>query len=154
MSIHRFATPALLAFGLLAACASHVPPLRADGTTVVAGSKTAGMSGPDAMRAVLAVGARLTVDHGARYFRIVGTESFYGTSSSVRPGANVAIRVYQPGEIQPDAPGVWDAQQILTSGPPAFAAASVVTSPSQRTYAPATQEKKLTPHCNAYGCEW
>ena len=154
MSIHRFAAPALLALGLLAACASHMPPLRADGTAVILGSKTDGMSGPDAMRTVLTAGARVTVDHGGRYFRIVGMGSPYGTNLSVRPGANVAIRVYRQGEIEPHAPGVWDAQQILTRGPPASAtAANAVVSPSQRTYAPAAPGK-LTPHCNALGCEW
>ncbi len=153
MSIHRVAALALLAFCLLAGCASHMPPLRADGTTVLLGSRTAGMSIPDAMRTMLAVGARVTVDHGGRYFRVVGTESSYGTNLSVRPGADVVIRIYQSGEVEPKAPGVWDAQQILTSGPPASATASLAASPSQQTYRPAAPGK-LTPRCNAFGCEW
>jgi hypothetical protein len=57
----------------------------------------------DAAQTVLVEGAAITVDHGYRFFRLTGP---------IRPGVDVMIRVYGKGEIDPHAPGVYDANAI------------------------------------------
>lgn len=132
-----------------------MPPLAADRTAVIPGRVTAGLTGPDATRTVLQDAARITVDHGAQFFRLVRTDARqaydvpgYGYNIAIRPGAAVTIRVYQAGDVRADAPGVWDAEKILTSGVPDSALAAATVAPVH----PGAQ--KSTPRCTAYGCVW
>ena len=99
-------------FGALSACASHAPPLAADQTLVVRGRLTAGLAPTDATRTVLVDAARLTVDHGYQYFRIV--RASYG--GAIRPGEDVTVRVFLKDGVRAGTPGLWDAQAILLNG--------------------------------------
>lgn len=136
---------ALLALPL-AGCISHEIPLRADHTAVLSGQRTAGMSVADATRTTLISAAKLTVDHGGRYFFLerpsVPTQDF-----GVKPGSDVIVEVLMPGDRRMGHPGVWDAQKILTQGVPQ----SVLNAP--RYPSPPTTPQQ-TPRCTAYGCVW
>ena len=64
---------------------------------------------------VLIEAAAITVDHDYRYFEIVGTEGMSANSSglpTIRPGADVTIKVFGAGEVDPRPPVIWDAQAI------------------------------------------
>lgn len=134
----------------LAGCVAHMAPLRADHVVVVSGKLTAGDAQPDAVRQALFQAAKLTVDHGYRYFRVLADDTGDGGLSAIRPGVNVAVKLYAEGEIAPHSPGVWDADEILTKGLPS-ATASTNPSAPRRANTPAAPGQ---PHCTAYGCVW
>jgi len=99
----------------LSACAHPLPPMRSDRVVVISGKSTIGISAQDATQKMFIKAARLTLDHGCRYFTIVDSLNAYPNRTGappIRPGANLAIRVYRQGEIDPRTPGVWDAQSI------------------------------------------
>jgi hypothetical protein len=98
----------------LSACAHHVRPMFNDRTVVISGKRTVGDSTGEATQKILIQAARLTLDHGFRYFRIAGSQNVPGRGDalSIRPGADVTIEVYREGEIDRRSPGVWDAQNI------------------------------------------
>jgi hypothetical protein len=138
----------LIFAGLLAACASHLAPLRADQTVTIPGRYTAGLAGPDVARTMLLAAARATVDHGMAYFRIVSAPAAapgYDSSNAFRPGSNVTIRLYEAGTVRLDMPDVWDAQKILTAGVSEHAVAVVLN-------APPTGAQQPRSRCTAYGC--
>jgi len=133
----------LLVLCALAGCVAHETPLRSDQTATLSGRKTAGMSMADTTRTVLIDAARIAVDHGGRYFSI-------STASGLRPGTDVIVKVYQAGEVKPDARrGLWDAEKILTQGVPVTA----LNAPA-RPPAAALSSPQQTPRCTAYGCVW
>jgi hypothetical protein len=102
----------------LSACAHRVPTLRNDHTAVISGKRTVGNSSREAARIILIQAARLTLDHGFRYFTIVCSpvaNSIRSGTPSIQPGADVTIRVYRQGEIDPLSPNVWDAGSIAAS---------------------------------------
>lgn len=76
--------------------------IRNDGT-MISGHNTAHMSLSDARKTVLTEAAAITVDHGYRLFEI---------KTPIRPGANVVVRLYGAGDIDPHAAGVYDADAI------------------------------------------
>ena len=39
------------------------------------------------------------------------------TTTFIKPGAEVIVRMYREGEIDPKAPGVWDAQSVIAAQP-------------------------------------
>jgi len=88
---------------MLAGCVHHAPASIHDGTAVISGHNTLHASVSDARETVLIEAASITLDHGYRYFQLV---------SPIRPGADVTIRVYSKGEIDPRAPNVYDANDI------------------------------------------
>ena len=99
----------------LAACAHHVRPMLNDRTIVISSRSTVGNDLNDATKKTLIAAARLTLDHGFRYFTIVGspgTNSIRERTLSIQPGADVTIKVYREGEIDPRSPNVWDAGSI------------------------------------------
>ena len=98
----------------LAACAHHMRPMFNDRTAVISGKRTVGDSTGEATQKLLIQAARLTLDHGFRYFRIANSQNVPGGGDalSIRPGADVTIEVYREGEIDPRSRGVWDAQNI------------------------------------------
>ncbi len=148
--IRKQAFLVLIFAGLLAACASHLAPLRADQTVTIPGRYTAGLVGPDAARTMLLAAARATVDHGMAYFRIVSAPAAapgYYSSNAFRPGSNVTIKLYEAGTVRPDMPGVWDAQKILTTGVSERALAAVLNAPP-----PGTGAQQPRSRCTAYGC--
>ncbi len=125
-------------------------------TAVISGRATAGSDPRAAFDAVLVQAAKMTVDHGFRYFGVAGSEG--GNAPAFRPGADVTIKVFREGEVDPARPGIWDAQQILTAGVPHAAAPSFrVQAPLQapaQAPAPAAPPKNQPLRCTAYGCDW
>ena len=45
------------------------------------------------------------------------TTSGGGAYEIIRPGADVQVRFYRDGEIDPSTPGLWDAQSIIAAQP-------------------------------------
>ncbi len=152
----------LLAFAIAcssiaAACISRAPPMLDARTAVIPGRATAGYDSHAALDAVLVQAAKMTVDHGFRYFRIADSEG--GNAPSVRPGADVAIKVFRVGEVGPASPGIWDAQQILTEGVPRSAVLphsdrAPLEAPSQAPAQAPSSSRSKSPRCTAYGCDW
>ncbi len=79
------------------------------------------MNAPDTWRFLLARSARLTVDHGYRYFAILEPAIASGTPDpvSLKPGINITISLYRPGDAQAPGYRVWDAYALLSPGRPA-----------------------------------
>ena len=99
---------ALCAF-LLVGCVHHAPATIHDRTTVISGHNTIHASGAEATRTVLVEAAAITVDHGYRFFRLM---------TPIRPGADVTIRLYGTGEIDPQTPNVYDAVAVAAGRVP------------------------------------
>src|ERR1700733_10259322 len=100
---------------VLTACMHDAPPMLTERTAVVSGRATADMAPSEATQIVLFKAAEMTIDHGFRYFQIVGSDSVVADRSGkelIRPGASVTIRVYRQGEIDPHITGIIDAQDI------------------------------------------
>ena len=117
----RFPAIAILAAGLLSGCASHSPVWEGDRTALLSGKETAGMSQQNAVQLLLGKAARLTVDHGFRYFVVTATpspEKQVSGDTGIRPGADITIRVFRDGEIKYPAPRVWDAFLVLEQNKP------------------------------------
>ncbi|MGD0864233.1 MAG: hypothetical protein ABSA49_01620 [Rhizomicrobium sp.] len=146
---------------LLTGCIHAAPPMLSDRTAMISGRTTSGRSASDATEIVLVKAAAMTLDHGFRYFQIVGSDSVAPDRSGqalIRPGADVTIRVYREGEINPRATGIVDAEDIAEHNPtiiaslPSPASPSSVQPPSQ-TSQPA-KSGMPAPHCTVYGCTW
>jgi len=101
---------------VLCACAHPIPPMRNDRTIVISGKRTAGNSDRDVTQKILILAARLTLDHGFRYFEFAGVPNANGTPI-IRPGSDVTIRVYRAGEIDPHRPGMRDAESVAAGVP-------------------------------------
>ena len=98
---------------MLAACISHAPPLQNGNIGVVAGKETAGLDDKAAAQKVLVEAARLTIDHGYRYFTLLPGAKTSATASRdvIHAGQTVQFQILRrarPGR------GVWDAYQLLT----------------------------------------
>jgi hypothetical protein len=148
--------------------------MRDDRTAVIPGRYTEGGSATVLLKNTLFQAARITVDHGFRYFEIVGSR--YQASGEnrkagaldknnswndsrfpfIQPGADVTIKVFRTGEIDSRIAGIWDAQQILTSGVSDVPAGSGPTTAIQQLYQSSnpTRQTPLRPRCTAYGCDW
>jgi len=98
---HRLLT-AIFGCAILAGCAHRAPALHGS-TALISGRATAKLDPADARHKVLIVAASITLDHGYRYFEILGP---------VRPGIDVRLHLYATGEINPGASGVWDADAV------------------------------------------
>lgn len=141
----------------LTACVNPAPAMRNERTAVISGRETAGYSQDDAVKKDLVLAAKMTVDHGFRYFRIVDPSRQNGRTGSIRPGADVVITVFHEGEATAQTAGIWDAEEILTTGVPSGVTVPVSSplmpsSPHTPTGAPAPNSP--TPRCTAYGCNW
>lgn len=99
----------------LAGCAHHMRVMRDGNLLVVSGRSTADDSQAVASQKMLRLAARLTLDHGFRYFAIENAGVRDGLPT-LAPGANITIRVYRPGEIDPRRAGIWDATQVVAGG--------------------------------------
>jgi len=106
----------LLNFALLAGCANHALPLQSPRTAVISGKDTAGLKQADAQEQILAKAARVTVDHGFRYFTLVNQPSSgpTATPATPSPGTSITIRLFRDGEIKSIRPGIWDAFRLLS----------------------------------------
>jgi len=111
------AAAGLLNLALMSGCASLAPPLQGPRTAVISGKDTAGLVQADAQEQILAKAARVTVDHGFRYFILVNTPSSTQTAIApvaLSPGASITIRLFHDGEVKPSRPGTWDAFRLLS----------------------------------------
>ena len=102
----------LLSAFLLFGCVSHAPIWENPRGVVVSGKDMAGLTPAAAYQAMLARAARLTVDHGYRYFTVTDP-SLPAKDGTLKPGANITIRVFHEGGTRYPAPGVWDAFMLL-----------------------------------------
>jgi|SRR5579871_3203721 len=97
----------------VAGCAHRAPAVIHYGTTIISGHNTTHANRQEAMQTVLTEAAAIAVDHGYRYFRVM---------TSVRPGADTTITLYGNRDVDPRAPGVYDAIAIGAGQIPASAA--------------------------------
>jgi hypothetical protein len=98
----------ILAFAILAlqGCAHH-QPVWAEGTLIrISGKASQGLAPEDAFRQLLAEAARVTVDHGHRYFVLVNAPS----GSRLQPGASLDIRMLHDNKR---SQGAFDAYRLL-----------------------------------------
>jgi len=98
---------AALAIAALAGCAHPVPALRGR-DVMISGRNTAQDTVAAATRKVLSEAAAITLDHGYRYFEILGP---------IRPGAKVPVRLYLAGETAAAPPHIYDAMLIMLNQP-------------------------------------
>ena len=104
---------------VLAACVSHAPGLQNGGIGTIAGGVTAGLGDDEARRKIFAEAARLTVDHGYRYFILLPMARVPGARPDVLP----AIHAGQPQRFQivhrasVRGAQVWDAYRFLIRQP-------------------------------------
>jgi hypothetical protein len=110
------AVAGLLSLVLLSGCANHEAPLPNPRNAVISGKDTAGLSPADAQNLILAKAARLTVDHGFRYFALVNAPPAPTAMFTLTPGASITIRLFHDGEVKPSKPGTWDAFRLLSLG--------------------------------------
>jgi hypothetical protein len=89
--------------------------MRGGNLLVVSGKSTASDSQDIAARKMLRLAARMTLDHGYRYFTVEGAEVRAGLPA-VQPGAGLTIRLYRPGDVDPNRAGVWDAVRVVSPG--------------------------------------
>jgi hypothetical protein len=101
---------------VLSACIGAAPAMRDGRTAVISGRVTAGLNTKDAAKKALSEAAKVTVDHGFRYFMIVNPKNTTVSQAAVLPGADIAIKAFRKGEIKLNTPGLWDADVILSSG--------------------------------------
>ena len=93
--------------------------MRNDRTVVLSGHKVVGSNANAVSANALVAAARLTLDHGCRYFKVLGAGNKYlrrGAPLSLQAGADVTISLYREGEIDPQSAEVWDAQNIAAGG--------------------------------------
>lgn len=141
----------------LSGCISPAPAMRDDRTAVISGRETAGYTQDDAVRKDLVLAAKMTVDHGFRYFRIAGSspQIANGRAEAMKPGADVVITVFHEGEANAQTAGIWDAEEILTTGVPG-AVGVPISVPAQQSVPRASTgaPPPNAPRCTAYGCNW
>jgi hypothetical protein len=143
----------------LSACVSTAPKMLNDRLAVITGRDTVRDNINNATRKTLVKAAAMTLDHGFRYFQIVGApESARGDVTFVRPGADVTIKLYRQSEINPQRPGVWDAESIaagkLRNDAAITAQAAPIPAEPASAIQASTKSNALTPKCTVYGCVW
>jgi hypothetical protein len=142
---------------LLTACMHAAPPMLTERTAMVSGRATTGLSANDATQVVLFKAAEMALDHGFRYFRITGANSVVADRSGnelIRPGANVTIKVYRVGEINPRATGIVDAQDIAEHMQTRVASMPAPVANTASSSTAPVNSGRPTPHCTVYGCVW
>jgi hypothetical protein len=144
----------------LSACMSAAPKMLNERMAVISGRATVGDNPSNAARKTLIRAAAMTLDHGFRYFLIIrsqNAESIYGGVSPIQPGVNLTIKLYREGEINPQRPGVWDAENIAagnTGKNASLSAGGAATLPNRRSTATAPIKSNTTPNCSTDGCTW
>ena len=105
----------LLLLLALTACVSPAPRLAAGGIGIVTAKQTAGLSDEAARREVLARAARVTIDHGYRYFILLPAANQpaarTGTAATIHAGQAQRFRIVRRA---PAGAEVWDAYRLLT----------------------------------------
>jgi hypothetical protein len=97
----------------LTACAHPTRPMLGERTIQVSGRGIAGDRG-EAGSEILTRAAKLTLDHGFRYFRIVNPPGALDERGMllIQPGTTITIEVYRNGEIGTARPHLWDALAV------------------------------------------
>jgi hypothetical protein len=88
-----------------------MPAMRAGNTITIPGRLTAGLNPADANSKAMSEAARLTVDHGFRYFMLAPGGP---AGAQVLPGKSIVLKLYHKGEIRLTTPGLLDAEAILS----------------------------------------
>jgi len=111
----------------MAGCVSPAPRLQPGGIAIIAGKDTAGLDDEAARGKVLSEAARLTVDHGYRYFVLLPAAKLPATRLSAAR-TDVAAATIRAGQAQrfqvvrraPSGarPGLWDAYRLLAQKSP------------------------------------
>lgn len=110
----RFVATAVIVLVALGGCATRQPVWRDQQRFVnVSGKDTARLSRAAALDRMLAKSARVTVDHGYRYFAIIRPVPAADGSVTLQPSGDLTIRLFRNDETKYPAPGVWDAYGIL-----------------------------------------
>lgn len=124
-SVFRGSSLALLLVLELAACASPAPRLQAGEIGVIAGQQTTGLSDEAARRKVLSIAARLTVDHGYRYFVILPAAIPPGakaakvdSTTAIHAGQAQHFQIVRRATASRASAPVWDAYGLLTRRSP------------------------------------
>lgn len=105
---------AILALIALAGCATRQPVWQDRQRTInIPIGEARGLSGEAALQHLLAKSARITVDHGYRYFTIIKP-----APAAEHPSGDATIRLFRNDEIRYPAPGVWDAYSLLAGHAP------------------------------------
>jgi hypothetical protein len=125
---------AVLLVAVLCSCIGPAPRLKSGRIATISGHETAGLNSADASKKVLLEAARLTVDHGFRYFAIIGPPNpptkhsgpdisqarsipaLSSAASILVPGTDITIKTFRVGEVGRNRAGIWDAYQLLASG--------------------------------------
>lgn len=111
---YRNAVISLVLAVSLAGCASHEPIWHSKQRFVtIRLGDTASLSKEEASRRLLERAARVTVDHGYRYFAINVPSHPQGAAASLPSRADFTIRMYMQGEVSAASPGLWDAFRLL-----------------------------------------
>lgn len=111
MSLRGFAP--FLFIGLLGGCVAHAPALLRGTQAVIPSKETAGLNPGQAADLVLKEAARITLDHGYRYFAIlpVGGVAQQAPAFTVTPGTPVRVQLLKTNRSR--AGHVWEAYSIL-----------------------------------------
>jgi hypothetical protein len=102
-----------LLIGMLGGCIAHAPPLLRGTQIVLPSKETTGLNPGQAADVVLKEAARITLDHGYRYFAIlrVGSVTQQAPAFTVTPGMPVRVQLLKTNRN--GAEHVWDAYSIL-----------------------------------------
>lgn len=104
----------IVALIVLSGCAVRQPVWQDRQRIVnISGNETAGMAPEPALRRMLVKGARISIDHGYRYFALIRPVATATGSLILRPSSDITIRLIRENEIRYPAPGVWDAYDLL-----------------------------------------
>ena len=102
-------------------CVSPVPRLQSGDIGIIAGKDTVGLNDETARGKALSEAARLTIDHGYRYFVVLPATNIPAARTNT---ATAIVRAGQPMRFQimhrnpsPRAPGIWDAYRLLAQKP-------------------------------------
>lgn len=107
----------LLLFLSLCGCVSPAPRLQPGNIGIIAGKDTDGLNDEMARGKVLSEAARLTVDHGYRYFLILPAADLPAARTNmaavpIRAGRSVRFQIlHRTPPLR--TPGVWDAYRLL-----------------------------------------
>lgn len=95
-----------------AGCMSTDARMLDDRTAAISSRGAPSRSGADVYQASLVEAAQQTQMRGFDLFQIQSV-SQYAATEIEKPGVDLVIRMYRAGEIQPDAPGVFSAANVL-----------------------------------------
>jgi hypothetical protein len=110
----RLVIISIIALAALTGCATRQPVWQNSQRIVtISGKDTAGVSQQEILQRMLYKSARVTIDHGFRYFAIIRPLPSPDGSIPLRPGNDLTIRILRQGETKYPAPGLLDAYSLM-----------------------------------------